>query len=164
MNRLHLAALIAGLSITASALGADEKKEIQANYDGITAAMKKQDIKWIGAMLDPNFEAHSDAGMTLNKAKVLADYASQMKIIRNISWVRTIRKIEHKGPVSLVTVDGLMKGDMNGMDSKPHKFTFTATALDSWTKKAGKWTILRTTMLKHQLFVDGKLMNRPKAN
>lgn len=163
MNCIRQAVSLILLTVASGAFADSDVKALQANYAAISAAFKRKDINGIAKFVDPAFVAHLDHGITMNKEKVIADYKTQMMMVKDVTWVRNIRQAVRKGATVTATVDGQVSGLVTGPDSKPHKFTLMASSIDSWSNHGKTWTLITTKVLKHDMFLDGHLMKPPVA-
>lgn len=149
----------AALTIALTAPAApDVKKTLEANYSAIAKAFVKKDIAALEKFLDPKFAAYEKGGSMTPRDKVVADFKNQMAMLKDVSWVRTIKSIKPLGKDTLALVDGVFKGSSKGKDGKNHKFELNITAQDVWTKNGSAWQIKKTTVLKRTMKVDGKQM------
>lgn len=132
-------------------------KQLEDNYAAITTAFKKKDIKAIGNFLAPDYQAHDSNGAATSREKILADYKSQMGVMRDIVWSRKITKLVHQGKSVVLTVEGKINGTVVGADKTDHKIALAATAEDTWIEHGKGWLLKSTTIEKKVLTVDGKV-------
>jgi ketosteroid isomerase-like protein len=145
------------------AFGDQVTKQLESKYASISSAFKRQDIKAISDLMAPDYVIHLENGMTMNKAKVIADYKTQMRMISTPNWGRKILKTEHKGGAVVATVEGRFTGTVVGPDSKRHQFALFAVAADAWKKTGSGWQLLSTSVSKRQATMDGRIMRIPPA-
>ncbi len=130
---------------------------LTADYARFTQAFQKKDVAGIDTQMTVNYVALGTDGKPTTRAQVLADFKGQMATLQNVTWKRTIRRMNVFGKTADVIVDGDLVGTSRGKDGKPHKMERLATSNDTWIEITPTlWKLSRSRVLKVKTTVDGK--------
>jgi hypothetical protein len=141
----------------AAADGAREaRREISGLYKTLTRAFEHHDMKPFESLLAPDYEGIDPKGEKLSRQQILGDFKRQMDAMKDIHWIRKIKKFSFEGQEADVLVDGKMRGIVSGKDGKPHKMTLHATTLDHWLHSSSGWHIVSGHVKSFDLRIDGK--------
>lgn len=151
-------AIVAGLAVC-EARGSENplvRTQLTANYAAFSKAFQNRDIHACAQMMMPNYVAATPDGGKANRKQVLADLKQRMTNLSDVTWSRTITKLNGSTDTALATVDGDLKGTMDDKAGRPHAVELVATTLDLWVRSKTGWKLQHSRLLKARLTVDGK--------
>jgi ketosteroid isomerase-like protein len=149
--------------VSASAVRADDKAEINALYAKATAAVKARDAKAIQSLETPDF-VEVLGGTKLNGAQTAEMMAQQFKVIKKFDTVRmSADKIDVKGKTAVVTAGSSFTCSMTGQDGKSHKMASKVVTKDTLTKTPKGWLFSKVESLSDSTTMDGKPFGAPSA-
>ena len=163
---LLLPALMGGMAATtliaaspaARADTAPTKKDAQALYDKLGAALKKKDIKAVEALTTPKTVNITADGTTLARDEWLKSLDTQLKAFTTMnSAVFTITGVKMAGGNMVADGSLHLAATIAAPNGKPHKLDATNKEQDTWTKINGKWLLLIQKDLPGGVtLIDGK--------
>jgi len=139
---LVLTLVLTGLSYVnfASASDDDVRKELEAVYAKIDAAMKSKDLKTLESLLGEDYERQV-GDKTIPRAEVVSNMKSSLEMVKQIESAKTtIDKIEQVEGNQIVDYTQTVKGVVTGPDGKDAAFNLTSKGRDWWVKdEDGQW-------------------------
>lgn len=135
------------------------KKQLQANYNAISQAVKNNKVDKLGSMLTDDYTAVQKNGQSLTKQQVMTEFKGLASQLRNTKWVRTVKSVALSGNQAVAIVDGNFSGQITDpRDNKTHSLSQVATSKDTWIKKGGKYLLQKSEVQKNTMTMDGKAM------
>lgn len=148
------------LMAVASHAAADDpavRKLLVKNYALFTVAFQHKDSEAQSRLLTDDYTAVGPDGTVTTKKQVLADMKGQMAMLRDVTWVRTITKLDvTDGKTAVATVEGHLTGTTSGKDGKDHKLELLATTGDTWILVGTDWKLKHSRVSKFRMTFDGK--------
>ncbi len=119
----------------------DVRKELEAVYAKIDAAIKSKDEKTLESLLAEDYEKRS-GDKTIGRDEVIAQMKENFETTKQIESSKiTITKVQHVEGNEIVDYTHTVKGTMTGADGKDQSFTATNKGRDWWVKdEDGSWT------------------------
>jgi hypothetical protein len=144
------------LFLAPAAPAPDVKATLQADYDLLSKAFAKADIKTFEKFLASDYRLVPPGnGKPWDRAKVLADFKRQMANMKGAKWSRHIDAVKANGSVYDVTVSGTFDGKFQMQDGKEHVFHLNSRSVDTWTLKPAA-QIKKSVIQKLDATIDGK--------
>lgn len=118
----------------------DTRKELEAVYAKIDAALENKDIKVIESLLSDDYEKRI-GDKTLNRSEVIASMKQGFDAVKKIDSSETkIEKIEQVEGNEIVDYTQTVKATMKGTNGKDESMTHETKGRDWWVKNDdGKW-------------------------
>jgi ketosteroid isomerase-like protein len=166
--RKRFLVFLAALTVAAGARAQDStaaaRREIEAGYNQISAAFKREDADAMLALTTPDFQVKTPNGRTLNRAAALQNLQSNFDTIHAIRDDRyRIQKVALKGASAVVLVTE--RSAVAFMDSrgefgavgKTHEVVSTTDYRDTWVKQTdGGWRQRRSEIRDVRVTLDGR--------
>ncbi len=139
---LVLTLLLTGLTYinSASANDDDVRKELEAVYAKIAAAVKAKDMKTVESLLGDDYEKQV-GDKTIKRAEVIAQMKKSFEMTKEIKSAKiVIDKIQHVEGNEIVDYTQTMKGVIVGADGKDETVEAVSKGRDWWVKDDdGNW-------------------------
>lgn len=139
---LILTLLLTGLTYInpASASRDDVRKELEAVYAKIDAAITGKDLKTLESLLGEDYEKQR-GDETIKRAEAVAEMKKSLEMVKEFKSSKTvINKIQHVEGNEIVDYTQTIKATVTGADGKDQPFEVTSKGRDWWVKEDdGKW-------------------------
>lgn len=148
--------LMTGACAISQADDAAVRKEIQAGYDKLCAAMKSKNIDGVMKMGTKDF-SYTEKGQTMGGEQMKQMMQQQFAAMKSCDkMVMKIDKLTVKGNTATVmsSSEGVMT--IGGADGKTHKMADKNTSKDTWVKTPEGWKCKNVTVLTDKMTMDGK--------
>lgn len=126
----------------------DTRKELEAVYAKIDAAIEGKDIKTLESLLSEDYEKEAD-GKTLKRAEAVAQMKKSFEVVKDVESSKTkIDKIEQVEGNQIVDYTQTSKVTVTDSDGKDKSITITSKGRDWWVKgEDGKWICVSSERL-----------------
>lgn len=148
---LILTLLLTGLTYVNSVTASDDdvRKELEAVYAKIDAAVKGKDLKTLESLLAKDYEKQR-GDKTIERAAAVAEMKKSFESVKEIkSSKTTIDKIEQVEGNEIVDYTQVVKAVVVGADGKEQPFEDTSKGRDWWVKgDDGKWMCVNSERIE----------------
>lgn len=169
---LFTSAVLLSLSTTVYASNATARREIQADYDKISAAEKSLDYNTFAQAVTDASEPSSVWVAPNGKAFSLTEYLAlrkkAMKEIKSITTdIYTVVEVKSAGDTAIERTHALITGtetDPNaayGLSGVLHTVSVDRLYETSWVKYSAGWKMHSVRVISSTLTVDGKIVTPP---
>lgn len=138
---------------------AEAKKAIADTYAAISKAFVHKDAPAFKGFMTEDFQATAPNGTKLSRDLVVKDFLAQRSRLTDVTWTKTIKKIDLQGPNCHVEADGRMSAKIDLDDHKPHSFLLLASSADDWIKTETAWKLRKTKTVSFHVEIDGKAVS-----
>ncbi len=162
-------AMLAGFGTVARADDKAVRKEIEAGYKKLSAAMKAKDINGIMALGTVDFSMKQPGRPAQNGEQVKKEMEQNFAMAKSMSMSTKVKKLNVKGDTATAMTE--MTGRMTMVDTqgmfgpkgKTHKMSDAGTSKDIWAKTPIGWKVKSVEVLTYKATMDGKPFDPMKA-
>lgn len=151
--------LVASLLLAGAAVVlADQKADLQKQYNGISAAVKKKDLKASMAYLTSDYVDIDIKGKKHSRKEFEALIKQQFQLpLKMSTFDIKVTKVTPKGADLVVENSSKLIFSITDPNTKKtHKLEQNSTSRDVWVKSKEKWLLKSSTTLTQKRTIDGK--------
>jgi hypothetical protein len=148
---------IAG-AMVAQAFESDQsvRKAILGQYEALSKAFAKKDIKFLDSYLAKDYVAIRDNGAKMNRTQAINGFKLLMGSSKDMKWKRNIKSLTQKGSQAILKVESNIVGKVLEADKSIHSIKIHSITRDTWTKYKNAWMINQSKTITQEMYVDGK--------
>lgn len=139
------------------------RDQLAKRYAEISNAYATGKIPVVLGSMTADYTVSQPGGKIVTREMVEKAFKSQLKMMSNINWTRTITKIEMDKNAAHATVTGAFTAKFKGKDGKLHDFAGRTVSVDTWVKDGGAWKRRHSVIVKNHVTMDGHTMQAPGA-
>jgi hypothetical protein len=137
--------------------GQDSRAAIEAQYDRLAIAIRRNDVDSILAVQDPSFSSVNPTGNTFDYAAMEAYTRRLVAAIDSIIHIRNlIRQFEQQGDTATADVCQEFSRIQRFGDGRPRRVDTSALQRETWVRRGAAWKRLHVNNVRGmRWFVDG---------
>lgn len=156
-NLILLSAATVLLSAAAAADDKSARKEVDAAYRKLEAAIKAKNIDGVLKLSTLDFTMKQPGKKPQNAEQVKAAMMQEFAMAKSVDEVKmTVTKFTVTGYTAEATTSGKMSLSMYGQQGKTNKLVDLSTTKDTWVKGADGWKIKSVDVITDKMTLDGK--------